>query len=141
MNKFDSIELPIETTGTVGNYSPDNGHFSKPGNPEFEKIKVENQVIYDEKTDSCVVYFDNTNEKKLVKFLTTDFEFIDASVLHERWLVCGYRVYEYPADWRKSVRENGFFVITFVGHLEHVIPRNERTTEQHFFIKHIFEPY
>lgn len=140
MNKFESIELPVETGETGGNYSPDNEHFSMPGKPEVVKIKVENQIIYDEKTDSCLVYFNNVNEKDLLKFLTTDFEFIDASVLHERWLVCGYRVYEYPENWRESVVKYGFFTITFVGHLEHVIPRNERTTEQHFFIKNIFEP-
>jgi hypothetical protein len=65
--------------------------------------------------------------------------FIDADVLGPSWFVFWHEVYKLPNDWRNKLQENEYLSLDYIGHLEHVIPKKERTTEQQNFIKNIFE--
>ena len=101
-------------------------------------------ITYDPNTDTYLVVLESTDSSNdgILKdiFSNETTGLIDGDILHSGWCVdCWrYRVYSYPDDWKHQLDTNSFFVISFVGHLEHVIPRKERTMEQHYFIERIF---
>jgi hypothetical protein len=81
---------------------------------------------------------DASGSKALKAFLQSE-GFIDAEVLHDGWLVRNLRVYSLEKNWLSNLKKFGYCTIEFVGFPYHVIPKEERTSEQYCFIKGLYD--
>ena len=102
---------------------------------------MDNQIIYHHDTDSYTVFYkwdDASKTKDIKEFLHSE-DFIDAEVLHDDWLVRDLRVYRLENNWLSNLKKFGYCTIEFVGFPYHVISKEERTQEQYWFIKSLFD--
>lgn len=98
--------------------------------------QTDNCVVYHEDTDSFSVFYSGS-EMNITSFLKAE-GFRDADILHEDWLERWEKIYSLDEGWRKSLRENGYCTIGFVGFPCHVIPQDRLSAAQRFFIKRTF---
>ena len=138
-----------DSSGKILFVDPSGGPFLQVGGlvngRKILKIEIENGIKLSlEETNylipdstSWVAYYQG-DPRKFKKWLEEE-EFIDADILNPSWYVYRNEVYSLPDNWKKSLIENEYVVLDYVGHIFHVIPKEKQTDSQYQFIKRILE--
>lgn len=146
---LDHIRIGFDDSGKILFVDPPGGPFLQvgglAGGRKIIKIEAEKEVRLSLEEENCIIQ-DSTSwvayyqgdPRKFRRWLEEK-GFIDASILSPSWYVFRNEVYCLPDNWRKSLIENEYVVLDYVGHVFHVIPKEEQTDSQYWFIKRILE--